>query len=126
MASCGAMRGPVLIVEDEESTREMLGMFLETEGYVIAGASNGEEALAYLRQQTRPNLILLDLMMPVMDGWRFRRIQREDPTIASIPVVIVSAAGDVGQTAVALSAAGYLEKPVEPKHLLATIRRICA
>ncbi|HZU36161.1 MAG TPA: response regulator [Gemmataceae bacterium] len=115
----------VLIVEDEDTTRDMLAMLLQAEGYSVAGAGNGEEALAYLRNRRVPNLILLDLMMPIMDGWKFRRIQRKDPLLAEIPVVVVSAAGDVGQTAVALSAAGFLDKPVEPTHLLATIRRLC-
>lgn len=115
----------VLIVEDEGATREMLALLLESEGYSVASAANGEEALACLRQCERPDVILLDLMMPVMDGWQFRRIQRREPALAEIPVIVVSAAGDVGQTAVALSAASFLQKPVEPSHLLATIRRLC-
>lgn len=119
-------RKRVLIVEDEEATREMLAMLLESEGYAVAAAANGEEALSSLRQRERPDVILLDLMMPVMDGWQFRRIQRRDPALGDIPVIIVSAAGDIGQTAVALSAASFLEKPVEPAHLFATIRRLCA
>ncbi|HEV3263061.1 MAG TPA: response regulator transcription factor [Gemmataceae bacterium] len=115
----------ILIVEDEDSTRDMLAMLLEDEGYAVTQAANGHEALDRLRSQDPPRVILLDLMMPVMDGWMFRRIQKQDPVLASIPVVIVSAAGEVGQQAVALSAASYLQKPIEPNHLLATIRRLC-
>jgi len=115
----------ILIVEDEDSTRYLLAMLLEDEGYAVSQAANGHEALARLRSQALPQLILLDLMMPVMDGWKFRRIQKEDPALGSIPVVVVSAASEVGQKAVALMAASYLQKPIEPNHLLATIRRLC-
>jgi CheY-like chemotaxis protein len=103
----------------------MLALLLETEGYAVQSAANGREALAHLRGRARPDLILLDLMMPVMSGWEFREAQKADPALADIPVVIVSAASEVGQKAVALQAAGYLQKPVDADHLLVLVRRLC-
>ena len=115
----------ILIIEDEPSTRTLLALTLQAEGYAVRTAANGIDALADLHSQALPQLILLDLMMPVMDGWEFRAQQKTDPRLADIPVVIVSAAEEVGQKAVALRAAGYLQKPVDPNHLLFTVRRLC-
>src|SRR4051812_7332278 len=114
----------VLVVEDEKDTRDALTLLLEREDYCVRVAANGREALQRLRGE-RPDVILLDLAMPVMDGREFRRRQKRDPALASIPVVIVSAAAEVGQEAVALGAASYLDKPVDPKRLLVTVRRVC-
>jgi two-component system, chemotaxis family, chemotaxis protein CheY len=115
----------VLIVEDEEATRRVLALLLQRDGFTTGGAADGREALDLLRRGPRPALILLDLMMPGMCGREFRRRQRQDPALDSVPVVIVSAVAEVGQEAVALCASGYLSKPVEPGHLLATVRRVC-
>src|SRR4051794_9814888 len=82
---------PVLIVEDDEDLREMMAQMLNIEGFSTATASNGREALDYLHSTRRPNVILLDLMMPVMDGWEFRRQQQADPQIAPVPVIVLSA-----------------------------------
>jgi CheY-like chemotaxis protein len=125
MAAANPPERNILIVEDDHDTRDLLATLLEVEGFETRGAGNGEEALESLRSQPPPDLILLDLMMPVMDGWEFRRRQKADPRLARIPVVVVSAVHEVGQTAVALSAAGYVSKPVEPRHLMATVRRLC-
>ena len=73
----------------------MMAQLLSLEGFQTAAVANGQEALDYLRQENAPNLILLDLMMPVMDGWEFRRRQRADPGIADIPVVVLSALSPV-------------------------------
>ena len=84
--------GRILIVEDDQEIRETLLQVLEAEGYAVSCARNGREGLTAARQD-HPDVILLDLMMPVMDGWQFRAQQKEDPAISDIPVVVVSAAG---------------------------------
>ena len=91
------MRHHVLIVEDDADLREMMAQILILEGFNPATVSNGREALEYLRHGDAPQLILLDLMMPVMNGWEFCSQRQQDPALASIPVVLFSGAGDVGQ-----------------------------
>jgi len=113
----------VLIVEDDPDIREALSQILEFEGYDVASVNNGQEALTYLRSSRRPGLILLDLMMPVMDGWQFRSQQQQDKQLSEIPVVIVSADGRVFQKAHEINAAGFLRKPVELEVLLNTVQR---
>jgi CheY-like chemotaxis protein len=115
---------PVLIVEDDADLREMMAQLLSLEGYRAETAPNGRDALRYLECGDRPDVILLDLMMPVMDGWEFRRRQVADPTIATVPVVVLSAvdparAGDLG-------GAAFLKKPLDFDQLLALVRRFCA
>jgi len=112
----------ILLVEDDAATREGLTILLEGVGYGVAGAANGREALDYLRQAKPPFVILTDLSMPVMDGWRFRHEQQEDPALALIPVVVLSGEGDLPRVAAGLGVAGHLPKPVEFTDLLATIR----
>jgi CheY-like chemotaxis protein len=113
----------ILVVEDDAATREALAMILSAEGFTVVGAANGQEALGRLRSDVRPDLILLDLMMPVMDGWQFRREQAKDPALAAIPVVVLSADGNVHQKAASLKTADYLQKPVDAENLLEVIRR---
>jgi CheY-like chemotaxis protein len=81
----------VLVVEDDDATRESLERFFEDHGYEVISAKNGSEALALLGAGERPALILLDLMLPVMDGWQFRKAQLADPRYSGIPVVVVTA-----------------------------------
>src|SRR5262245_44837778 len=80
----------ILLVEDCFSTREQVSMILGCLGYLVSTARNGQEAIEKLRSHPRPDLILLDLVMPVMDGWAFRQVLERDPEWASIPVVILS------------------------------------
>jgi CheY-like chemotaxis protein len=115
----------ILIIEDDADIRDALMQILEFEGYQVAAANNGQEALEFLHHSEKPDLILLDLMMPIMDGWQFRAEQRRDPELSAIPVVIVSADGRVYQKATAIGAAGYLKKPVELEILLSTVERFC-
>jgi CheY-like chemotaxis protein len=116
-------RSTILIVEDDLDTREMLGRFLELEGYSVETAINGREALERLEEGARACVILLDLMMPVMDGWQFRREQVQKQELAAIPVIVVSAAGrDRIQQ---IHANGYLSKPVDLDELLTQIRQYC-
>jgi CheY-like chemotaxis protein len=114
----------VLIVEDNEVTRDVMSLILESDGYQVSTAANGRSALERLRGGERPCVILLDLMMPVMDGWQFREEQRRDGTLADIPVVVCTAAGETAQNS-ALGAAELLSKPVETDDLLAAVRRQC-
>jgi len=117
-------RGTVLVVEDDLDIREVMRMVLEASGYQVFEAGDGAEALPVARAQ-RPDIILLDLMMPGMDGFQFRESQLQDPAIASIPVVIVSGGGAVPQKAAELKAAGYLVKPTDVHRLLAVMRDLC-
>jgi CheY-like chemotaxis protein len=114
----------VLIVEDDRDTREMLGRFLELEGFDVQTAANGELALKALQAEDPPSVIILDLMMPVMNGWQFRRAQQSDPNLSQIPVVVVTAAG-VREDIPAINADGWLSKPVDFDRLLATIAPLC-
>jgi CheY-like chemotaxis protein len=98
-------------------------MVLEASGYQVLEAGDGAEALAVARAH-RPRLILLDLMMPGMDGFQFRESQLRDPAIAAIPVVIVSGGGAVPEKAAELGAAGYLVKPTDLQRLLAVMREL--
>jgi CheY-like chemotaxis protein len=109
----------VLIVEDDVDIRETLGAMLATEGYDTAEAANGLEGLAAARR-ARPDLIVLDLMMPVMDGWQFRSAQRDDPALASIPVIVISASASSST----IDADTYLEKPFPMDRLVAEIARL--
>ena len=91
---------------------------LTSGGYDVAAARNGEEALGCLRGGMQPCVILLDLMMPVMDGYEFRQRQMEDPRLAPIPVIVCSGCTEVERRAVALKAAAHIDKPFEFCELL--------
>jgi DNA-binding response OmpR family regulator len=114
---------PVLIVEDDEDLREMMAQLLTLEGYDAATVANGREALDYLHRATTPHVILLDLMMPIMDGWEFRRQLEADPTLAPVPVIVLSALDQV--RASSIHAAAYLKKPLDFDRLLALVRTYC-
>src|SRR5258708_307681 len=92
----------ILIVEDDISICTVITEILQDEGYLVASVENGAEALAYLQQHIHPQLILLDLNMPVMTGWDFRAQQQCDPRLAEIPVIIMSALPNLHLKAAAL------------------------
>lgn len=115
-------RHHVLLVEDEQIIRESLGSLLEDEGYQVSSAENGQEALTGLKGGALPDIIVLDLRMPIMDGWEFRAAQKEDPRLRGIPVIATSA--DRSAPALAISAQAYLRKPVDLSELLRTLDRI--
>ncbi len=118
----GAAHERILLVEDDRSIRDVLRAILEEEGYAVTTAENGRRALEHLRSGGAPDLIVLDLRMPIMDGWQFRAMQKADPVLATIPVLAVSADGSA--KAAAIDAAAYLRKPLSTDVMLNAIRRI--
>jgi CheY-like chemotaxis protein len=114
---------PVLIVEDDEDLRDMMAQMLTIEGFDAATAANGREALDYLHSTGKPNVILLDLMMPVMDGWEFRRQQKADPELAPVPVIVLSALDP--PRAATVDADAFLKKPLDFDRLLELVRDHC-
>jgi CheY-like chemotaxis protein len=118
--------GQVLVVEDDPDIQETIRDLLEARGCVVDVADDGLHALERLRgARRRTCLILLDLMMPTMNGWQFRELQLKEPDLASVPVVVLSADGSTAQRAAELGVAGYLRKPVQLDDLLATVERFC-
>ena len=116
----------ILIIEDDADLREALVEALRDEGYEAAGAMHGREALDRLRRETvRPCLILLDLTMPVMNGWQFRAEQSRDSALSGIPVVVLSAGINLAQQMVDLEIRDYVQKPIRLPDLLETIHRYC-
>jgi CheY-like chemotaxis protein len=123
--------GNVLIVEDDRETREMLAAILSTQGFHAVAAEDGLEALHLLRTVRHrapevPCLVLLDLRMPRLSGGEFRRAQLGDPTVASVPVAVMSGATDAEQRAQALGAVATVTKPIDLDVLLEVVRRYCA
>jgi CheY-like chemotaxis protein len=109
----------VLIIEDDSLIRGAMKMLLEWEGYRVDCAVNGEEGLDRLRGMALPSIILLDLMMPVLDGWQFMEERRQDPTLAAIPVIVVSALEEAENH----WGAEHIRKPFQPPELLEAVRR---
>ncbi len=107
----------VLVVDDESDIRQAVAEVLMDEGYQVVGACDGVEALAKARAY-HPEVVLLDLMMPRMDGWEFRRVQMHDPEVSRIPVVVLSALGPDS-----LEAEGYVGKPFDVDELVSAVRR---
>lgn len=116
-----SVRDFVLVVEDDAPIRESLCEILTAEGFPAIGAENGQQALDYLRSGRRPYLILLDLMMPVMDGATFRAQQQLDPTLSSIPVAIITAAGQ--QAAAGIEVDAFLAKPLRIESVLNVVEQ---
>jgi CheY-like chemotaxis protein len=108
----------VLIIDDDSGSREALAELLVDEGYGVATAEDGADGLAYLRTGHRPQVILLDLMMPGIDGWDFRAEQKRDEVLARIPVIAISAAGKL------IDADYSLRKPVKIDALLTLLRDV--
>lgn len=116
----------ILIVDDDAGIRQLLLLFLEHKGYSAKAVANGLEALNKLQSdQHLPQLILLDLMMPIMDGATFRQAQQADARIAAIPVVVLSAAENIEAQAPLLTANAYVPKPIEFDSLLQIVEQYC-
>ena len=123
--------GNVLIVEDDPDVREMLSALLSMEGFHAVAAEDGLEALHLLRAVRHrapevPCLVLLDLTMPRLGGNEFRRAQLGDPTVASVPVAVMSGAVDLEQRAQDLGAVATVAKPINIDRLMDVVRRYCA
>ena len=111
----------ILVVEDDEDAREAMVALLQMKGYRAVPAGNGREALDYLDQEAAPDLIILDLWMPVMDGWHFRSEQIKNPRLAHIPVIVVTALSDRAD----VDANEVIIKPVDVDRLLTKVDQYC-
>jgi CheY-like chemotaxis protein len=116
----------ILLVDDNPDVLEVIGVILEAEGHSVATAHNGADALAQLRSGLEPRLIILDLSMPVMDGWEFRDRQLADPTLRDIPTIIYSAVGAVQRESVgAMRVAAAFDKGTDLTAMLQLVAKIC-
>jgi CheY-like chemotaxis protein len=113
----------VLVVDDDSGVREITGALLENNGFQVVQASNGLEALNLLESTLTPTAILLDIAMPVLDGIGFRQLQLRNPTIAGIPVILVT--GDERQQLPNLGDVSVLRKPVDPVKLVEELKGCC-
>jgi len=117
----------ILVVEDDRDVREAIAEALVDQEYEVIQAENGEVALDQLRSSgRRPCVILLDIMMPVMDGWQFRAAQQRDAQVADIPVVVLSAHASGREAANDMGVQEFLRKPVRLEILLDAVNRYCA
>lgn len=119
------MHGAILLVEDDEDMRESLRLILERRGFEVQTAAHGQEALACIDRARPPCLILLDLMMPVMDGWAVCAHLRADPDLARVPVVLLSGVADLGRESADLHATDYLTKPLDLARLHRIVSEYC-
>jgi CheY-like chemotaxis protein len=123
MSDTSAKEHKVLVVDDDQDIRDAVADLLRDEGFTVSTAGNGKEALELLRNEKRPCCIVLDLMMPVMDGWAFREAQTHDPQLAVIPVCVISAAPNM--TRAPVPAPLFVPKPIDIDQLLAIVERSC-
>jgi CheY-like chemotaxis protein len=116
----------VLLVEDDPDLRHCLARLLERQGYAIATAGDGWQALEYVRHNGAPRLFLLDLVMPEMDGWEFLHARRHRPELRGVPVVVLSAVAEFrGPDPLRLGASEVLRKPFDQADVLGAARRYC-
>jgi CheY-like chemotaxis protein len=115
-------RRAIMIIDDDDAIREALEDVLSDEGYEVVGVSDGQQALDYLHAEKRPHAILVDLWMPVMDGWKFLDALLDDPRFSRIPLVVLTAARD--QRARDLRVAEVLTKPVQLQQVLGALERL--
>ena len=118
------MSRDVLVVEDDADISENVRLLREGEGYRVSVAANGRAALDVLTHaETLPSVVLLDLMMPVMNGFEFRAAQLADPRLAAVPVVLMTADNHVAEKTASIGAADALGKPFDIDELLRVVRR---
>lgn len=111
------MKAQILVVDDDAGSRDALTRLLKDEGFTVTGLGDGKQAIDYLRGPHVPDLIVLDLMMPDLDGWDFRHVQKRDPRLAAIPVIAVSAVGKLPD------ADAQFRKPLDFERFLETVKR---
>ena len=117
----------ILIVEDDRAIRTTFQKLLEMHGYQVETATNGQEGIDFLKlKSSEINLILLDLMMPVKDGFKFREEQLQDSNLAAIPVIIMSADGRAEEKQRMTQSAGYLKKPIDIDKVFDLIEKLIA
>ena len=121
----GRREGRVLVVDNDADVRAVIEEYLASGGFDVTAASTGAEGLRLLRADSSIALVLLDLRMPDMDGWRFRQIQMADARLTSIPTVILTGTALPDIVDAELQAAEYLLKPVGREHLLSVARNYC-
>jgi len=114
---------PVLVVDDNDDIREALALILEYEGLAVESVADGDAALARMRREPQPCVVIFDLHMPGMDGWQLREAQQADPTLRDIPMIIYSGDSDVGQVAATMGLKGFFQKPTTIDRVLALVRR---
>lgn len=120
------MPWPILIVEDDDAIRDRLSELLSARGYRTFTAANGNEALDLVRRRAlRPSVVLLDLAMPEMDGYEFLESQANDPWIARVPVILVTAERPDREDRFP-NVCGVLRKPVDVRALLALVKDACS
>lgn len=112
----------IFIIEDDQDIRESLQLALEMEGYEVLAAENGKEGIELLKKIQRPHLIILDLMMPIMDGWEFLSKRKLHQDLATIPVIVVSAAGD---KTTPIEASSFIKKPIDLEAFLNVVEQYC-
>ncbi len=116
----------LLIVDDNTLVRQELTSYLQQEGCMAVSAPDGRDALAYLRGGLEPDVILLDMLTPTVDGWQFLAERDRNRLLASIPVIIMTGIGVASpEWAASLGATGYLRKPIETEDLLREVTRCC-
>jgi CheY-like chemotaxis protein len=126
MTSYQTPRKTVMLVDDDADMRDALATLLEEQHYDVVQAANGAEALRLLENgQANCNIILLDLMMPVMNGWDFRLHQKQRPALSNIPVVLMSSGAQIAFAVDGLDVAAYVSKPVEIADLIEKVQRHC-
>lgn len=116
----------ILLVDDDADLAEVASESLRRAGYEVAVASNGREALAMLHTAGDWHLLLLDLMMPVMNGWELRAAQQRDPRLREVPVLAFSGGAQIEEAAHDIGAVGFLRKPAGRSELLSAVAEACA
>jgi CheY-like chemotaxis protein len=116
---------PILVIDDDPAILDLIAQVLLEEGYEVLAVSNGQTAVD-LARKLRPHLILLDLMMPQMNGWQVTDVLKADPQTRAIPILLLSARREMARTANELGVTAYLEKPFDLDDLLSRVQRILA
>jgi CheY-like chemotaxis protein len=118
-------RRPILVVDDNPQVLTLVSAVLAARGYPVATATNGLEALEYLRSHPAPGLVVLDLGMPTLNGWQYLERRRSDPMLAAIPTVVLSGYSEMARSSLSAEGIDCLAKPVDSAELLQVARRFC-